>query len=228
MGRDATDAPRLPAFGGDNGWLYPGLAWLLERLTRLTAPRRLGLRPAATDAYVVGCTAAGVLAVVALDWFPHPPAARHALAIYVCWRLFELFSVTSFEFFVGSYRWRENLPLGRVVALKTVNLVELIVVYGLAYYLLGAREPERFGPGPPAFNTPLPSASAAVYFSVTAAATVGFGDYAPTHWATRFLACTECLFFVTVAINILGVVRSRAPLTPADHEHQSVALADRP
>lgn len=66
-----------------------------------------------------------------------------------------------------------------------------------------------------------------VYFSVTAAATVGFVDYFPVHWTTRSLAATECLFFVTVAINILGVVRSRAPLTPADHAGQSTAFAPR-
>lgn len=53
---------------------------------------------------------------------------RHAVAVFVCWRLFELFSVTSFEFFVGSYRWHKDMPLGRAVALKTVNLIEPIVV----------------------------------------------------------------------------------------------------
>ncbi|HUR53470.1 MAG TPA: hypothetical protein VMZ71_05040, partial [Gemmataceae bacterium] len=98
---DTTDAPRVPAFGGENGWLYPGLGWLLERLTRLTIARGFEFRPVATDTYVVACTSVGILAVVALDWFRPSVVVLDVLAVYVCWRLFELFSITSFEFFVG-------------------------------------------------------------------------------------------------------------------------------
>jgi hypothetical protein len=116
----SADAPNLPTFGGANGWLYPGLAWVLDRLTRLTVPRALAFRPAATDAYVVGCVAA-VLAVVALDWIAVPAWGWYGAAVFVYWRLFELCSVTSFEFFVGSTREYKGMPLCRVVALKTVN-----------------------------------------------------------------------------------------------------------
>lgn len=212
-----ADAPKLPAFGGDNGWVYPGVAWALERLTRLTLPRGLGFSPIGTDTYVVACTAVGFAAVPVLDHTDPSPAVLSALAVFVCWRLFELFSVTSFEFFVGSYRWRENIPLGRVVILKTVNLIEMIVVYGLTYYLMGSHTPGWFGPGTGAFNREVPSAFVAVYFSAMTAATVGYGEFHPAHWATRLLALTESLFFVTVAINILGVIRGRAPLIPTDH-----------
>lgn len=213
-----ADAPPLPPFGGEGGWLHPALGYVLERMTRLTVPRGLGLRPAATDTYVVAVTVLGLGVVAWLDWVGPSPLGLTAAAVFVCWRVFELFSVTSFEFFVGTYRWRENIPLGRIVTLKTVNLFEMIVVYGLAYYLMGSVEPRWFGPGPAGFNQPLPTASAAVYFSAITAATVGYGEFHPTHWSTRFLAVTESFFFVAVAINILGVLRARAPLTPGDHQ----------
>ena len=221
------DTPKLPPFGGDNGWLHPGIAWVLERLTRLTLPRALKLRPVQTDLYVVVCTAIGFAAVLYLDSVRPHEVVLDCVAIFVSWRVFELFSVISFEFFVGSYRWRENIPLGRVVTLKTVNLIELIVVYGLVYYLMGAQEPAWFGPGPAAFNRSIPSASASVYFSAITAATVGYGEWYPTHWVTRFLAGSEAIFFVAVAINILGVIRARAPLVPADHGAHSLSPPGR-
>ncbi len=208
--------PMLPPFGGENGWLYPAVAWALEWMTRFTVPRRFGLTAGATDTYIVGCTAAGFAAVAWLDAAGRSAAGHHAVVLFAFWRLFELLSITSFEFFVGSYRASHNPPLGRVVLLKMVNLTELIVLYGLLFYSLMTTGREWLGADAMLFNTDLPSASAALYFSAVTAATTGYGDYHPAHWTTRTLAVTEMMFFLSVAFNILGVLRSRAPLLPSD------------
>lgn len=206
---EQPNAPELPGFGGDNGLIYPLIARVLERCTRFTVPRCRNLSSTATDAYILVCVLLGAVASVTADAVPEGCWVLWIILIFVGWRLFELSSVTLFEFCVGSYRGRSTKPLSRVVSLKLINLMEVIVLFGLCYFLPGKH-------GCRWMNQGFGSVFDAIYFSTVTAGTLGYGDYSPTHWLLNALVMVELLFFVLIGLSILSVLRSRAPLLPGD------------
>jgi hypothetical protein len=205
----ATDASQpaqeLGSFGGMNGLIMPSLYRGLECCTRCTVAKGFKLSSTWTDVYILVVFVLDVVAAGLTEWIPKGNCFLDIVLFFVIWRiLFELGSITLFEFCFGSYR-HVNTPLQRVVILKLINLLEMIVLFGICYYLPGRYDcswmDKSFG-----------SVFDAIYFSTVTGLTLGYGDYVPTHWVLKAVVIIEILFFVVIALSLLAIIRSLAPL----------------
>lgn len=197
--------PVLPKFGGHNGFIYPFVAHTLAFCTRFTIPRLCNLHTTLTDLYISVCLFAVVAAAIVAEFMPDCHWCHTGICIFVAWRLYELSAISLFEFCCGSYRGKTEFRINRILTLKIVNLIELILLFGICYYLPGKA-------GYHWMNHSFEGVFEAIYFSSVTAGTLGYGDYVPTHWFLRVLAMYEVLFFVMIGVSILGVLRSRAPM----------------
>ena len=112
---------------------------------------------------------------------------------------------------------RAPYPLLRgVQALLMVSLM-FIVAFSLTYVLMAQADPA-------AFSEPM-TKSAAIYFTVTTVATVGFGDIVATTDATRLVVTVQML----MGIGILATT-ARVVLSATQSRHQALrdARAARP
>lgn len=102
--------------------------------------------------------------------------------------------------------WRSEFPILRAVETLTV-VISVLVVGFASVYLLGS------GSDPNAFNEPLDH-TGALYFAVTTATTVGYGDISPVSGPARIIVMiqmvTNVVVLGVVARLLLGTARRRA------------------
>jgi hypothetical protein len=105
--------------------------------------------------------------------------------------------------------WRSDFPIMR--AIETLTAVVSVLIVGFAsVYLLAS------GNDPTAFNEPLDH-TGALYFSLTTATTVGFGDINPTSNPARVVVMVQMITNVVVlgivARLLISTARRRANVT---------------
>jgi hypothetical protein len=213
MDSDPQERQHFPNFGGSNGLLYPLVARVLYYATSIAPPRCFNLSTSQTDLYLVGCFAL-ILAMAMSVRKTSDEAVAYLAAAIALWRLLETASVILFEFCIRSYRGRRPNAVHRVLILKLINLAELIVAFGILYYL-----PGRFGLH--WMNRDFDTMIDAIYFSTVTALTLGYGDYTPTHPLLKLLAMFQLVFFVLIAVTVLSAFRSNLSTAPTSEPSKS-------
>jgi hypothetical protein len=209
--------PSLPTFGGDNGIIYPFIARFLQLLTWLSPGRFLGLNATLLDVYILCFLIAEVVIAIVID--RALPSGRHEIGTVVwvgiaiiAFRLVVICAVTLSEFVLGYYRDRLPFPINRGVVHKTINIVELILIYGIFYFVLAKAFPIAAR-----MNNEFNGVFDAVYFSTVTGATLGYGDFFPIGWLSKAVVMTEVLFMILFGLTILSFLKGRA-WAPKDTE----------
>lgn len=103
--------------------------------------------------------------------------------------------------------WRSDFPVMRAIETLTAVVTVLVVGFASVYLLTSGNDPN-------AFNEPLDH-TGALYFSLTTATTVGFGDINPTSNPARVVVMVQMITNVVV----LGIV-ARLLINTARHRSQ--------
>lgn len=157
---------------------------------------------------------AAVALLVAYFWFPTDRDPTAGVFVVLAGGLIAFAVVTVLQ--IRQLK-RAPYPLLRgVQALLMVSLM-FIVAFSLTYVLMAQADPA-------AFSEPM-TKSAAIYFTVTTVATVGFGDIVATTDATRLVVTVQML----MGIGILATT-ARVVLSATQTRHQALrdARAARP
>ena len=157
---------------------------------------------------------AAVALLIAYFWFPTDRDPTAGVFVVLAGGLIAFAVVTVLQ--IRQLK-RAPYPLLRgVQALLMVSLM-FIVAFSLTYVLMAQADPA-------AFSEPM-TKSAAIYFTVTTVATVGFGDIVATTDATRLVVTVQML----MGIGILATT-ARVVLSATQTRHQALrdARAARP
>ncbi|MFZ6767101.1 potassium channel family protein [Undibacterium sp. Di26W] len=96
-----------------------------------------------------------------------------------------------------------NLTYGKRLELALKSYVELLVGFGLLYYIL----PDCFFKGGEG-NFQFQSIIEAIYFSGATMTTLGYGDISPKHWVTQILVIFQLFCGMTLALVSFTVYTS--------------------
>ena len=203
--------PRSPDFGGDNGLIYPALARILDYLSWISPARFFNLPATAVDIIIIFHVLAEVSIAAALAFYRIRLSAATKFMFWVCvlivgYRLLVIIVVNASEFFIGYSRDRAPWSFNRGIILKTVNLLEIILLYAIVYYSLEKLFSSSIGEMSESFSNILD----AVYFSAVTATTLGYGDYTPKGWTLKVLVMSEVLFVLIIGLGILSFLKGRA------------------
>jgi len=94
---------------------------------------------------------------------------------------------------------RSNLAFSERIRLALNSYLELVVNFGIIFYLL----PSEW------FNKPLPSILDALYFSGVTITTLGYGDFSPNHFVPQFLVVYEVFCGFTLLIVSFAIYAGR-------------------
>ena len=157
---------------------------------------------------------AAVALLVAYFWFPTDRDPTAGVFVVLAGGLIAFAVVTVLQ--IRQLKRAPNPMLRGVQALLMVSLM-FIVAFSLTYVLMAQADPA-------AFSEPM-TKSAAIYFTVTTVATVGFGDIVATTDATRLVVTVQML----MGIGILATT-ARVVLSATQTRHQALrdARAARP
>jgi hypothetical protein len=167
-----------------------------------------------TAANTARTLAAAAALLIAYFWFPTDRDPTVGVFVVLAGGLAAFAMVTVLQ--IRQLK-RAPYPLLRgVQALLMVSLM-FIVAFSLTYVLMAEADPESF-------SEPM-TKSAAIYFTVTTVATVGFGDIVATTDTTRLVVTVQML----MGIGILATT-ARVVLSATQNRHQALrdARAARP
>jgi hypothetical protein len=157
---------------------------------------------------------AAVALLIAYYWFPTDPGPTAGVFVVLAGGLIAFAVVT-----VLQIRQLKRAPYPMLRGVQALLMVSLmfIVAFSLTYVLMAQADPA-------AFSEPM-TKSAAIYFTVTTVATVGFGDIVATTDATRLVVTVQML----MGIGILATT-ARVVLSTTQSRHQALrdARAARP
>lgn len=219
--------PPLPTFGGDNGIIYPFVARLLRMITWLSPGRFLGLNATQLDLYILTFLIAEAVSAVIIDRIlaaERPESSRIVWVVLAMtiFRLVVICAVTLSEFVLGYYRDRLPFPINRGVVHKTINIVELILIYGILFFIA-----ERTLPKHGEMNIRFGGVFDAIYFSTVTGATLGYGDFFPKGWLAKALVMSEVLFMILFGVTILSFLKGRS-WAPQDTEQTPIQSESKP
>ncbi len=157
---------------------------------------------------------AAVALLIAYFWFPTDRGPTAGVFVVLAGGLIAFAVVT-----VLQIRQLKRAPYPMLRGVQALLMVSLmfIVAFSLTYVLMAQADPA-------AFSEPM-TKSAAIYFTVTTVATVGFGDIVATTDATRLVVTVQML----MGIGILATT-ARVVLSTTQSRHQALrdARAARP
>ena len=157
---------------------------------------------------------AAVALLIAYFWFPTDRDPTAGVFVVLAGGLIAFAVVT-----VLQIRQLKRAPYPMLRGVQALLMVSLmfIVAFSLTYVLMAQADPA-------AFSEPM-TKSAAIYFTVTTVATVGFGDIVATTDATRLVVTVQML----MGIGILATT-ARVVLSTTQSRHQALrdARAARP
>lgn len=93
-----------------------------------------------------------------------------------------------------------NLKFGDRLHLALNSYLELMIGFGLLYYLL----PDSY------FSHPFASIIESIYFSAVTMTTVGYGDFSPHHWMAQLLVILQIFCGLTLALVCFTVYTTLA------------------
>jgi hypothetical protein len=200
---------QIPSFGGDNGLIYPAVARVLRLLCKVMPSSLLNLPASGVDALILVQVCVEIVIVLFLHSNGINVAEKNialvvAVDVLALGILMVIFVVNISEFFLGYSRSPQPWVYKRGIVLKTINLGEIILLYGILFFTLG-----RLFPGPGKMNESLVGIFDSIYFSTVTATTLGYGDYSPVGWLVKALAMSEVLFVIIIGLGIISFLKSR-------------------
>lgn len=101
----------------------------------------------------------------------------------------------------------------RLVLLMLLNAIELMVIYGVLYWIFSHLLPTES-----ALSKPLKGLFESFYFSVVTATTLGYGTPHPTGWLSRSLSMAESIHLLLIIITVIAYARSSHVCSTASAE----------
>jgi len=191
-----------PAYGREFGFLYPAI-WRLLALNRFFSPSMWVPRNSVIgiDAYLLVCWSIELMsALFVTQWDSWRGVA---VCCFLGFRWLDLFFVNVSVLVKGFYRRGEWSSPSRVVLLALFNALELLFLFGMAYWTLFCLSPKAC-----AFDPAPQNLWQGVHFSVVTGTSLGYGSPLPTGWLSRVFTAVETLHVLLVLIAVIAYARS--------------------